>query len=153
VLVSATSVANMVGGKYQASTLPVLCLEPAIMGDMKMTGNNGFGVAMATQIAIALPMHPLAAGQSGNVAVTAASIELTWGTPAATADHIATLVGNVARATIYSYEKGAMMVGGTPAPARRVGLFLHAGVADRLTPAGWQLFDAAVDWALATRAP
>jgi hypothetical protein len=53
------------------------------------------------------------------------------------------------RVAIYSYEKGAMMVGGTPAPARRVGIFVHVGVADRLTPAGWQLFDAAIDWALA----
>jgi hypothetical protein len=150
VVVSGTSVGMMVAGKYQAVTVPVVCLEPAIMGAMKMTGTgmNGSGVAMTTQIAIALPMHPLAAGLSGTVAVTTAAVEVSWGAPPATAEHIATLVGMTGRSTIYSYEKGAMMVGGTPAPARRVGLFIHTTVSDRLTPEGWKLFDAAVDWAL-----
>jgi hypothetical protein len=152
VVVSGTSVGPMVAGKYAAVTIPVLCLEPAIMGAMKMTGNGdtGSGVATTNQIAIALPAHPIAAGQMGTVAITtAATTEISWGAPAATADHIASLVGMAGRSTAYAYEKGTMMVGMTPAPARRVGLFVHTKIADRLTPAGWQMFDAAVDWALA----
>jgi hypothetical protein len=155
VVISGTSVGNMVTGKYQAVTIPVLCLEPAIMGAMKMTGNGatGSGVATTNQIAIALPAHPIAAGQTGTVAITtAATTEISWGAPAATADHIASLVGMAGRSTAYAYDKGQMMVG-TPAPARRVGLFIHTKVADRLTPAGWQMFDAAVDWALGAPAP
>jgi hypothetical protein len=150
VVISGTSVGNMVAGKYQAVPIPVLCLEPAIMGAMKMTGNGatGSGTAVTNQIAIALPTHPIAAGQMGTVAVTtAATTEISWGAPAPTADHIASLVGMTGRSTAYAYDKGQMMVG-TPAPARRVGLFIHTKIADRLTPAGWQMFDAAVDWAL-----
>ncbi len=37
---------------------------------------------------------------------------------------------------------------GMRAPGRRVALFVRIGVADKPTRAGWQLFDAAVDWAM-----
>jgi hypothetical protein len=151
VVVSGSSVGNMVAGKYQGVAIPVVCLEPAITGPMKLTGPNGSGTAAATQIVITNPMHPIAAGLNGTVTVmtmTSMMSQLGWATPAATATQIGTLVNAPNRSTIYAYEKGAMMVG-VAAPARRVGLFVHVEVPSRLTDDGWKIFDAAVDWALA----
>jgi hypothetical protein len=153
VVVSGSSVANMVAGKYQGVAIPVVCLEPAITGPMKLTANgpNGSGTTATTQIVITNPMHPIAAGLSGTVTVmtmTSMMSQLSWATPAATATQIATLVNAPTRATVYAYEKGTMMVGAV-APARRVGLFVHVEVPSRLTEDGWKIFDAAVDWALA----
>jgi hypothetical protein len=154
VVISATSAAAKVAAKYQSVAIPVVCLDPGIFPAMQMAGptqDTDFGQTNGTQISVAPAMaaHPLAGGQTGTLVVTTAAIELAWGNPAPAADHVATLAGMANRWAVFGYDRGAMMVGTTPAPARRVGVFIYAGVADRITPAGWQLFDAALAWATA----
>lgn len=54
-----------------------------------------------------------------------------------------------ARPAIYRYDKGAALTSGT-APERRVGFFVRdVKLYSALNAAGWALFDAAVDWAMA----
>ncbi len=155
VVISGTTLGGNVAGKYTALPIPLVCLEPAVMAPMRLTGadDNGQGNATGSQVTITAAQHPLAAGLSGTVTVTATAVNFGWGLPAESATRVAHLAGMANRWAIFSYERGAMLVGApaTPAPARRVGLFVHTMVADRLTPAGWELFDAAVAWALAAR--
>jgi hypothetical protein len=53
------------------------------------------------------------------------------------------------RAAIFAYDRGKAMANNYEAPANRIGMFLHGNSASRLTAAGWDLFDAAVNWAIA----
>jgi hypothetical protein len=150
VVVSGSVASATLAAKYVSFGAPLICLEPFVFGDLKMTGstrNTDFGQTDGTQIAVTLAGHPLAGGHpAGNLTVVAPASSLGWGVAAAGAEKVATLVGMANRATVFAYEAGEMMVG-MPAPARRVGLFPASPTPDRLNMVGWQLFDAAVDWA------
>jgi hypothetical protein len=154
VVISGTGLGADVAAKYAAVAVPVICLEPVVFGRMRLTADadTAQGSAAATQIVVTAA-HPIVAGLTGTIAVTTAQSTLGWGLPATTASRIATVGTMANRYAVFAYDKGAMLVGmpATPAPARRVGLFIRAGIADRLTPAGWRIFDGAVDWALARR--
>src|SRR6185503_13624039 len=102
--------------------------------------------ANQTEVDIAAPTHPLAAGLTGRVAVVASPQTFGWGKPGAEAVKVATLVGQGNQAGLFAYESGANMVG-TRAPAPRVGFFAEGNVASAFTPPGLALFDAAVRWA------
>ncbi|MBL8269339.1 hypothetical protein [Steroidobacter sp.] len=92
-----------------------------------------------------------------------------WGKPARGADVAVSFEGDYNKAAVFSYEKGALMMGNTVAPARRVGLFLGDNswsiLSDAQGPAaqdpkefawfsGRRLFDASLRWAVSpTQAP
>lgn len=92
-----------------------------------------------------------------------------WGKPARSADVAVVFEGDYEKAAVFSYEKGALMMNATAAPARRVGLFLGHNswsiLSDAQGPAaqdpkefawfsGRRLFDAALRWAVsAPQAP
>jgi hypothetical protein len=149
VVLSGSAASATLGTKYQAVTAAVLCLDPFVFGNMKMTGptrDTDFGQINASQIAISLETHPIAAGQPrGTLVVSMAATSVGWGIAPATADRIATVVGMANRYTAFAYETGQMM-SGLPAPGRRVGLFAASPTPDRLNLAGWQMFDAAIEW-------
>ena len=96
-------------------------------------------------LSIVRPDHPLAAGLSGTVRVAAAPDRCSWGRARADAVKIAIVEGDDARAAIFAYDRGSAMPGGI-APARRLSLFLFDHTAGTLTPEGWALFDAGVEW-------
>jgi hypothetical protein len=88
-----------------------------------------------------------------------------WGKPARGADIAVCFEGDYNKAAVFSYEKGALMIGNAAAPARRVGLFLGDNswsiLSDAQGPAaqdpkefawfsGRRLFDAALRWAVST---
>lgn len=105
--------------------MPVVTGEGGLFSNMGMTGstNKDLGtVSRQTQVTISNPAHPLAAGLSGNVTVTASGT-LTWGKPGAAAATVGIVVGDPTKTVIFGYEGGATMVG-LNAPARRVGLYL-----------------------------
>jgi hypothetical protein len=150
VVLSGGAASATLGTKYRATPVPLICLEAFAFGAMNMTGptrDTDFGQVNGTQIAVVLGTHAIAAGHpAGNLPVATATTSLGWGVAAATAERIATLVGMANRNTAFAYEAGTMMVG-MVAPARRVGLFATAPTPDRLNMAGWDIFDAAIDWA------
>jgi hypothetical protein len=75
-----------------------------------------------------------------------------WGTPGRGAAIVALAGGGPRRAAHFVYEAGAALTTGAAAPARRVGTFLDHATSDRLTDAGWALFDASLVWATGGRA-
>jgi hypothetical protein len=92
--------------------------------------------------------HPLAAGlPAGDAHVYVPGNRVIYGVQLGPeAIKIATVKGHPDQWSIFAYEKGAMMVGGFKAPARRVGFFWHRP--PDVTEDGKKLFRAAVRWAL-----
>jgi len=114
------------------------------------SGNCGTTSTNSTQIVIAAPAHPLAAGLSGTVTVASSSTKWSYGKPAASATVVATHPNDSSQAVLFGYETGAAMDGGLTAPERRVGLFFRKTTPGNANANGWALFDAAVDWAANT---
>jgi hypothetical protein len=145
------SAGTQVAAKYTALNLPVICMEPQLYDDLKMTGGTGntdLGTTgNVSQIAITMMDHPLAGGLTGNVTVASSGQNAAWGLPGAMAARVATLVGMANRVAVFGYTQGTTMVG-MAAPAKRVGLPMSDGMVNALTDMGWTLFDAAIDWAL-----
>jgi hypothetical protein len=150
VAITATSSAAGTNTKFRDVAVPVLLLEPNLMGPMRMTADVATerGTLMETRVTIAAAGHPLAAGFTGNVAVYSSTGRLVWGLPGPGATRVAHVNGMTTRPAIFAYETGAPMLGGT-APAKRVAFFLHENMTDVTTPDGVRLLDAAIDWCLA----
>ena len=141
--------------KYRTVPVPVLNLEPAVQDDLGLTAATDADLGeqeMSSGLTVAMAMHPIAAGLTGNPGVVSTASSFGWGRPAAAAQRIALIQGMANRVAIYAYAKGAMMVG-LVAPARRVGFFAADGSARYLGPNGVRLFNAALDWALTPEAP
>lgn len=149
VVVSSTVTSADVGSKFKSVTVPVLNWESAIYDDMAMTpaGASLGTQATQTQVSIATPSHPIAGGLTGTQTVSSSST-FSWGKPGAAAVKVANLPSDATKSLIFTYEKGAALVDGTPAPARRVGFFLEDNGAVNLTTTGWNLFQQAVTWAV-----
>lgn len=155
VVTSSTVGSGNVATKFRDVAVPVLNWEQALQDDYLMT-LNGDGVdrggqADQQQVNIQDASHPMAAGlAAGNHAVTIQPTTFSWGVPAPTAKVIATLTDGVLNTPcIYGYEKGALLIDGvTPAPARRVQVFLGDTTYPILTDAGVGLIDAALSWAM-----
>ncbi|MDX2004090.1 MAG: S8 family serine peptidase [Meiothermus sp.] len=150
-LISSSASSSIVNTEFLNTTAPVVTWEHAIFHHMKMTDSptTNYGSASSlTQLRMnsSTSTHPLAAGLTGDHAVYSANNNMTWGRPTAGAVRVATLTADTTRATIFGYDRGSTMMGMT-APNRRVGLFMnHVGA--EMTPAGWNLFEAAVTWAV-----
>lgn len=158
VLISSTTASATVGTKFRDIAIPVMLYEYALYDEMGMTGTvNGTDQGKSdsqTQLTIADPAHPLAAGLAGTVTVLSTASSLAWGKPAASASKVATIVGATAKTTLFAYETGAAMVG-LNAPARRVGFAAFDTTPANYDANGWKLFEAAVNWtaALPSTAP
>jgi hypothetical protein len=150
VVISSTVTSGDVGSKFKSVTVPVLDWESSIYDDMALTPASGsLGTQGAqTQVSIATPSHPIANGLTGTQTV-ASSSTFSWGKPGAAAVKVANLPSDASKSLIFTYDKGAALVDGTPAPARRVGFFLEDNTAVNLTTTGWNLFNQAVTWAVA----
>jgi hypothetical protein len=151
ILISSTVSAGTVGTKFRDVAVPVISWETALYAPMNMTdgsisSNNGAGTA-ATAITIGTPAHPLAAGYSGSVTVFTTTQPLAYGTPGSSAIKVAALGTSTTKFVSFAYESGTSMVGLT-APARRMGFFFDNANPLQTTPAGWNLFLAAVRWSI-----
>jgi lysophospholipase L1-like esterase len=137
------------------AAIPVVTWEPALYNGLGMTaGTKGthWDIATGQTTLNVTGAHPLTAGLSGTVQMVETTSGVSWGVPSAGAVVSATLTGNAARATVFSYETGAAMVVGN-APARRVGLWMFNGSPDVWTANGIALFDSAVAWAAGLPVP
>jgi len=135
--------------------VPLLTWENDLYDSLRLTGREKHEVYGEVEkehyIRIVNAPHPLAAGlPAGKTYVYPRDTSMGWGTPARSAIVIATLPGNLDKAVIFGYEKGATMDYDFVAPARRVAFFLDNLTFGQLTPVGLKLFDAAVNWAVAS---
>ncbi len=155
VVISESTESSQVGTRLRDVVAPMIVLEPALLDELKMTGGNwgtDNGDANAQQqLQILLPDHPLAAGYQNVATVCTANAKFIWGVPTSSAAKVAHIMTFNNRAAIFAYEKGASMVGGFPAPGRRVGWFAGRDTPAVLNSAGWAMFDAAVKWCVAKR--
>jgi hypothetical protein len=164
VLVLESVTSAKLAGKLKAVAKPILNCEAFIQDEMGLTATGPAGdpgapdrfalgvLDNATDIRIAAPGHPLAAGLAGTVTVYTAPKEITWGKVGPEATVVATLASDTSGAALYVYEKGARLFDGTPAAGMRLGLFLEddntTGTPNLMTPQGLALFDRAVAYAL-----
>jgi hypothetical protein len=113
------------------------------LGTMHNTPND------QTKIHISNPLHPLAAGLMGDVAVFPSNSRIVNASdlgPEAVVVATAISGGNPC---IFYYDKGAAMLNGFPAPGKRMGFFWHRPTVG--TDGAKKLLTAAVDWMLRER--
>ncbi len=155
IVISESTLSENVGNKFASVAVPVVVLEPSLFDDMNLAGSawgTDYGdLPKQNRLRVSDRSSPLAAGLSGSVRATLAPEKFVWGKPGAGAKVALTTDGVKPHAAVFSYERGAQMVGVAVAPARRVAWFAGRDVPARLTDAGWMLFKAAVRWATAPR--
>jgi subtilisin family serine protease len=147
-VISSSVRASDVSSEYEDVQVPVLTWEAEIYKDMKMTNSNSgdFGFASnLTQISLTNTAHPLAAALTGWQSVFQGNSQVAWGKPSSAAFKVASLTADTSKSALFGYDKGSAMIGKS-APDRRIGFFMNDTTA--LTAQGWQLFDAAVTWAV-----
>ncbi|RMG29589.1 MAG: T9SS C-terminal target domain-containing protein, partial [Bacteroidetes bacterium] len=151
VVISATVFSVHIGNKFSDVPVPVMSWEAYVFDDLGLTGpdlNIDYQfIDFQTSIEIQDPAHPMAAGLSGLVPVTDVFTTMAWGRPNEHAELVASVPGDSSMAFLFGYETGAQMFGRL-APARRVGFFSQNVTTAALNNNGWQLFDAAVKWAI-----
>lgn len=154
VIISSTVVSTNVNTAFSDVAIPVINWEKSLLDEMYLAGGQGnIDDSLSLDINISAEGHPLAAGLSGRVTVygntvtseTTSNGRFLTGSPSASAIDVASSGGN---SVYFAYDKDAAMVGGIPAPERRVAFFLWDVEAAHFTVQGWQLFDAAVAWAV-----
>ncbi len=153
-VISASADADTMANKLRDVSIPVLDMEIYLLDNLGMTDtirDTHFGYDQEiSSVQITSPDHPAASPYSGEVALLTSAGQIEWGIPSSEATIIAHLPGDTNKAVIFSYEKGAAMVG-TNAPARRITfLLLNADVA-KLTEEGWVLLENCAQWAIGAR--
>ena len=152
VVISATVDGDSVGAKFVEVPIPVILLEPNLFDEMGYTAAllaDHDTISAQTQVTIATPADPRAAGLTGTVTVYTEPGRMVYGVPGPGAVKIATIAGNADQSTIFGYDKGAMMVERV-APAKRLAFFLHSATPPAtLNADGTKLLDAAITWSLA----
>lgn len=147
IVISETVNSGDVNTKFRDTTVPVLCLEPSLFDDLRLTG-TGNGTDYGTtsnqlELELVAVSHPLASGL--RIPFSTSSATLAWGRPTSSAIAIARIAGTSDRMGIFAYEAGASLVSGV-APGRRVAWAATGSVPSTLTTQGWKLFDDAVNW-------
>jgi subtilisin family serine protease len=163
VVVSSSVTSSQVNTKLTNVTVPVVSLEGHIFDDLKMTGSvldTDFGeITSPLALEIRDGLSALAGGVRGVwngsgwdpiVSVSTAGKRF-WGVPSPSATgpegRPVILAGQPVRAALFGYEKGAALVGGMAAPARRVGFFADEEAVRTFTAEGWAMFDGSIEWA------
>lgn len=155
IVVSHTAYAPKIGTRLRDVTTGVLSCEPGFYPFMGMTDSNtdsntvNWGTTSdLTSVQVRSGAGPLSAGLSGTVAVQSMAGAMAFGLPSREAILVAEQAGQApAKWAIFGYETGAMMAGRVAA-ARRVGFYFSETSAGSATTAGWNLFDAALNWIL-----
>lgn len=144
IIISPAASAN--GTTFNTSAVPLILMRRELAGNLRFGTNNNTTSSQQITIVSANNGHPLAAGKSGTIQIytTSTTIGTVWGLGNGGVS-IANQTNNSGRFTIIGYPQGAAMTSGT-APAKRVGFFLEQ--ADLFNTNGWDLFNAAVQWAI-----
>lgn len=148
VIISASTSPSRITTLFRDLDEPVVCLHPGLFPYLGMTGDTAgydYGYSNPGKTIEIVPGHPLAASLSGTVAVSSKPARMGWGAPGPDAITVGLPASGSDQCVIFAYEAGAVMPG-LVAPAKRAGFFLGPNAATNLTPAGWSLFDAAVEW-------
>jgi len=185
IVISSTADSNRLGGKYADVHVPVFTWDTADYPNLGLTGPRlhrdydvvgptqhfaesfsmlyGYGANTTSALSRAAGLK---AQLFGTLYLEPATVG--WGRPGPGGRVIVDFSGTARKAGVFTYERGAMLAGGAPAPARRVAFYLSDANFHLLTavhgPAardpqlrdwylGLRLFDASLRWALAAPPP
>lgn len=141
--------AKRLGSIFRDASIPILNMEPFLLGGLSMTDtvkDVDFGkLSLEIESDIYDPLHSVASGLSGTVAMYSDSIKLEWGNPKVGAQKIVVAPGTLDSATVFCYEKGSQMAG-LIAPAKRGAFLTNGKGVYALTDDGWHLFGNMVKW-------
>ena len=129
------------------AAVPVWVAKPYLFDDFGLTGTVegvDYGFKPATQLTIAAPGHPMAAGRTGTIAFQTGH-SVSWGKPTAAATIIARPANR--RSQIFAVEPGDLSSAGAAAPACRLTFPLYTTGPPPSPPTALAMFDAAADWA------
>ena len=146
VVISGRVQASAIGTRMNGSVKPIIVAKAWFMDDMGMTaGGTSQGTVSTTTAVITNPASPLAGGLTGTQTIFTSARAAGFGTPSASGSTIVTVGG---RSAVWNYLPGATMAGTNIAAGCRVALPFEGDVANSIAPAGWTLFDSAVQFAL-----
>ena len=137
---------------YVDVPVPIIVTEHNLLPRLRMSQAHGYtdkGTALTF-----VSNRKLAPGLEGDVDVYSTSQEFFWGTPSPAAIRIAHAVGRPDHVTFFAYEKGARMMDGAIAPAKRVQFFHASHSPDPIDPnrylnaTGLTLLDSTIAWCL-----
>lgn len=129
------------------ATTPVLASHATTFRQLGLARRSGTTQLRGRAIRFPDVDHPAADGQSGTTEVLdTLGNRVNWAMGVGDATVIAREPRPPWRSICFAYEVGDRRPDGATAQARAIGWFVSDSGWDRLTEAGWQLFDAAVDW-------
>jgi len=134
-------------GDLATTPVPMISLEPSVVAKLKLGASAG-PVAAAMDTEISVKSHPILGGVSGNVKVCSSPVAIE-GNAVDEAAVLATALQGMTPGVIFVYESGDV-VNDNPLPAARIGISLIKK-APCQTPAVWDIFDSAVQYALESR--
>src|SRR5258708_3835014 len=152
VVISATVAPHRIESSCRELPVPVVTWNPDVLPELSMTGDLR-GADFGTDnhgphlfLYVFNGPHAMSGGLANGLSIfwSDSQYKVNWGRPGLGATVIATLPGQRDRATLFGYEKGALMNGTASAPARRAMLFLTDAVFEQLSEAGLRAFDAAI---------
>ena len=159
IIISASCNKYKLGLKYADATVPVILLEGKAVDAINLVSRRrdlDYGVnedhevyPPENYVNLLRSAHPITANlPTGQVKLYEMPGALAWSRPPAGATVIASIPNQPEHATLFVYDKGAMMAYDKIAPARRVLFPLDAPRFPYLTPEGRSLYAAAITWAL-----
>ena len=145
-LVAQSTAAAQATNVLRNLAVPIWVAKPYLFDDFGLTGTVegvDYGFKAATQLTIAAPGHPMAAGRTGTIAFQTGH-SVSWGKPTASATTIARAGTD---ASIFVVEPGDRLSTGATAPACRLTFPLYTNGPTALTANGVAMLEAAADWA------
>ena len=159
VIVSAAINKYKLGNKYSDVKVPVVLLEGKAVDSMNMVArsrNTHYGVndhkasiyPAENYVTLVRPSHELSAGfPAGQFKMYKNPGVLAWTVPPAGAEVIASIPNQPQHATMFSYEKDAVMANDHIAPARRVLFPMDTTMFAEFTDEGRYLYGTTLAWA------
>ena len=132
--------------------VPLVSWKMSLFDDFGWTGKRrteDYDTQAGKTITILSDGHPIAAGLSGTVDITAEPGDLTWGLPNENANIIALLDEDPTHAAIFTYNREDIMYNGAIANARQVGFYFTDDTPTDMTDDSWKIFQQSILWAIA----
>lgn len=140
------------GSTYKTADKPVVVANRNMLPLMGMTGgvqNTDYGIAISNlNVNIVNSSHYIAGGLTGIQSVENLPSSLGWGVPATGASIVASIEGNNAQGSIFTYDWGNLLIDGTKLLARRAFLCLGDSAFVNTNATGKGLFDRTFEWAI-----
>lgn len=147
VIVMSSVDAGTVGDEFRSVSSPVWMAKPWLLDDMGMTGTSGgvdYGLVSSSTVEVVSAGHPMAAGRTGTVNVTASPRSVSFGAAGGDAEVVTTAVGVP---TTFVYGAGTQLADGSTAAGCRITHSIFQSVPATFTSDGWALFDAVAAFA------